>query len=152
MYGPHTSVLYIRSASLNSSLTPLTHHFLKVDAKPYKLQPGGPGYEAVYATTGVLGYLQSLAPSGDLDDAYALMAQQEHALVSALLGYLTSSEARARGVLVVGSERAGPEREPTISFVVAGERPMKSRDVVGVFDRKGNVSLRPGFSFRLLRA
>lgn len=54
-----------------------------------------------------------------------------------LLDYLKSKE--GRGVLIVGDERGGLGRVPTISFVVRGERPIRSKDVVEVFDKKGGV-------------
>ena len=33
----------------------------------------------------------------------------------------------------------GTSRVPTVSFVVQGEKPLKSKDVVKVFDQKGGV-------------
>lgn len=42
-------------------------------------------------------------------------------------------------MLIVGDERGGLGRVPTVSFVVRGERPIRSRDVVEVFDKKGGV-------------
>lgn len=42
-------------------------------------------------------------------------------------------------MLIVGDERGGLGRVPTISFVVRGERPIRSKDVVEVFDKKGGV-------------
>lgn len=111
-----------------------------MSTKSYKLQPGGAGYELTYASTAVLPYLKSLSPSGNLDDAFALITQHEQKLLEVLLGYLTSDEARARGVRVVGDETWGSQRVPTVSFVVTGQRTMKSKDVVAVFDKKGNVS------------
>ena len=39
----------------------------------------------------------------------------------------------------MGDEREGETRVPTVSFVVGGERAMRSRDVVAVFDREENV-------------
>lgn len=140
VYGPHTSVLYARSSSLKTSLSSLAHHFLKVDDKSYKLQPGGAGYELTYGTTAVLTYLRSLSPSGDIDDAFDRVATQEQELVKPLLAYLTSPESRARGVQVVGRESCNPSRVPTISFVVTGDKKIASKDIVSFFDKKGGVS------------
>lgn len=131
--------MYIRAASLAESLSSLAHHFLSVENKPYKLQPGGPGYELTYATTAVVPYLQSLAPSGSIDDAFSLIADHEQILISPILNYLTSAEAQERGVRVVGSESVDLNRVPTISFVVSGERKVSSKDVVSYFDKKGKV-------------
>lgn len=140
VYGPHTSVLYARSSSLKTSLSSLAHHFLKVDDKSYKLQPGGAGYELTYGTTAVLTYLRSLSPSGDVDDAFERIATQEQELVKPLLAYLTSPESRARGVHVVGREGCNPSRVPTISFVVTGDKKIASKNIVSFFDKKGGVS------------
>ncbi|KAI0051002.1 PLP-dependent transferase [Auriscalpium vulgare] len=144
VYGPHISALYARAASLHSSLSPLTHHFLRVVDVSYKLNPGGPGYETVYAVTGVLDYLRALAPTGtdDLDAAFAAIAAHEQALLDPLLAYLRQRE--PRGVRIVGSEEGGLARAPTLSFVVVGERPIKSKDVVKAFDDKGGVGIRYG--------
>lgn len=42
-------------------------------------------------------------------------------------------------MLIVGDERGGLGRVPTVSFVVRGERPIRSKNVVEVFDKKGGV-------------
>ena len=138
MYGPHASLLYARAPALAHSLTSLAHHFLSVDTKPYKLQPGGPGYELVYGCTAVPPYLKSLTPAGTLVAAFDAISAHEQDLLKLLLGYLRSKE--ARGVRIVGDEFEGPSRVPTISFVVVGERAMRSMDVVKAFDLKGDVS------------
>lgn len=57
-----------------------------------------------------------------------------------LLGYLTEEKQFERGVRVVGNAKArGPERVPTISFIVVGQKAIKSKDVVKAFDKKGGV-------------
>ncbi|KAH9918698.1 PLP-dependent transferase [Amylocystis lapponica] len=142
VYGPHASALYVRAPAMTGSLTSLAHHFLKVDMKPYKLQPGGPGYELVYGCTAVPPYLRGLAASGTLADAFALIATHEQKLVGLMLDCLRSKH--ARGVRIVGDEFAGPSRVPTISFVVVGERAMRSEDMVAAFDAKGGVGIRYG--------
>ena len=72
------------------------------------------------------------------------MAAHDAGLAEMLLGYLTADRQRRRGVRVVGEERAGAERMPTVSFlVVEGEHGgslMKRTVVVEGFDRKGKVS------------
>ncbi|KAI0349357.1 PLP-dependent transferase [Trametes cingulata] len=148
VYGPHTSALYVRLAALTHSLSSLAHHFLTpaVHAKPYKLQPGGPGYELVYGCTGVPPYLRALAGAGEgegaLEAAWDAVQRQEQALLEPLLAYLRGR--RERGVRVVGEEKPGEGRVPTVSFVVVGERAMRSRDVVRAFDAKGDVGIRYG--------
>lgn len=142
VYGPHIAALYARSASLESSITALTHHFLTVSSTSYKLQPGGPGYELVYGTSGVLAYLLSLTPSRTLTDTFEAIVAHEQTIVEPLLAFLRSQE--ERGVRIVGEENAGPTRVPTISFVVTGTRPIRSKDVVAAFDRKGGIGIRYG--------
>ncbi len=137
VYGPHTSVLYARAAALENSLSSLGHHFLKIGTKPYKLQPGGPGYELTYACTGVPPYIRSLTPEGTLEAAWAAVAQHEQKLLVPLLNFLQSKA--SRGVRIVGQEDAGLARVPTVSFVVVGDRAIRSPDVVRPFDAKGNV-------------
>ncbi|KAJ8079316.1 hypothetical protein PM082_021818 [Marasmius tenuissimus] len=141
VYGPHISVLYVRHHSIKNTITSIVHHFLNVHSISYKLQPGGPGYELVYGTTGVLPYLLSLTPSNDLKASFEAIADQERKLIAPLLEYLTASEQVKKGVRVVGDEKAGGDRVPTISFVVEGR---KSKDIVKVFDSKGGIGIRYG--------
>ena len=125
---------------LETSVTSIVHHFLDVDTVPAnKLQPGGPGYEIVYGTTGVLAYLLSLTPANDLQATFDAIALHEQNLVKPLLSFLTDSIQYERGVRIVGKATADLTCAPTISFVVVGQRPMKSKDIVNVFDQKGGV-------------
>ncbi|KAI0919366.1 hypothetical protein AcV7_006122 [Taiwanofungus camphoratus] len=142
VYGPHASALYVRKQALLHSLSSLAHHFLNVDAKPYKLQPGGPGYEVVYGCTAVPPYLRGLAPSGDLQSAFKLIARHEQSLIKPLLSFLKSKE--ERGVRIVGEEHASANRIPTVSFVVVGDRAIKSQYIVEIFDKKGEIGIRYG--------
>ncbi|KAF8826976.1 hypothetical protein HHX47_DHR5001048 [Lentinula edodes] len=144
VYGPHISALYVRLSSLLGSVSAITHHFLRVDHKSYKLQPGGPGYELVYGTTGVLPYLLSLTPSNDLKASFNAIAAHEQKLLQPLLAFLTAPEQIERGVRIVGEESPGTNRVPTISFVVVGEKATKSSDIVKVFDKQGGIGIRFG--------
>lgn len=144
VYGPHIGALYTRASSLSSSLNSLAHHFLKVDDRSYKLQPGGPGYELVYGLTAISEYLRKLSPARSLTDTFEQFGRYEQSLIIPLLTFLKSKE--ARGVRIVGEERAGMTRVPTISFVVVGDRAIKSRDVVKAFDKKGKVRRRRSVS------
>ncbi|KAJ3983500.1 pyridoxal phosphate-dependent transferase [Lentinula detonsa] len=144
VYGPHISALYVRLSSLHDSVAAITHHFLKVDKKSYKLQPGGPGYELVHGTTGVLPYLLSLNPENNLQASFDAIAAHEQKLVQPLLAFLTAPKQIERGVRIVGAENAGVTRVPTISFIVVGERATKSSDIVKVFDKKGGIGIRFG--------
>ncbi|KAJ7258105.1 pyridoxal phosphate-dependent transferase [Mycena haematopus] len=143
VYAPHISALYVRTAALASSVSSIAHHFLPSD-RAGKLQPGGPGYETVYGTTSVIPYLLSLTPAHELSATFAAIAAHETRLVSALLAFLTAPAQRARGVRVVGVEEPSTDRVPTVSFVVVGERPMRSKDIVRVFDERGGIGIRYG--------
>ncbi|CAK5270488.1 unnamed protein product [Mycena citricolor] len=146
VYGPHVSALYIRKQVMESSVASIAHHFIPTHGA-YKLQPGGPGYEAVYGTTAIVPYLQSLVPEHDLTTAFAAIAEHETQLVSKLLGFLTAPEQRARGVLVVGVEDVSADRVPTISFIVAGDRSIRSTAIVDVFDKDGRIGIRYGHMY-----
>ena len=91
----------------------------------------------MYGLTAVSEYLRKLSPSRSLTETFEQIARHEQTLITPLLNFLKSKE--ARGVRIVGEERPGADRVPTISFVVVGERPVKSRDIVNVFDQKGEV-------------
>lgn len=132
--------MYVRSSVLETSVKKIVHHFLKVDSVAYKIQPGGPGYETVYGSTGVLAYLLSLTPDNDLQASFNGIATHEQTLVKPLISFLTAPEQRERGVRMVGEETVDLNRLPTISFVVVGQRPLKSKDVVAEFDKKRGVS------------
>ncbi|KAG9038123.1 hypothetical protein FS837_001299 [Tulasnella sp. UAMH 9824] len=163
VYGPHVSVLYSRKSSLDNSLTSLSHYFLK---DYLKLQPGGPGYEVPYGTTGVLPYLLSLSGNGGvgdrpeselLNEAFRRIAAHEEILMKPIIGFLLSGEAKKAGVRIVGPESADNEvRAPTISFVVVGQdgktKRLQSKDVVAAFDSQGGIGIRYGhfYSHRLL--
>ncbi|KIY46833.1 selenocysteine lyase [Fistulina hepatica ATCC 64428] len=152
VYGPHVSALYVRRTALIASVSSIVHHFLDVSTSGYKLQPGGPGYELVYAATGVLPYLRNLTPVRDLRATWDAVALHEQTLLVPLLEFLTHPDQRTRGVRVVGDETPSLARAPTISFVVIGERPIRSRDVVAVFDAEGDIGIRYGhfYAFTLI--
>jgi len=166
VYGPHTAALYTRGSIL-PKLGSVTHHFHmpRHAARPFKLQVGGPGYELVFAAAAVLPYLVSLSsPDAVLFDSEdllrkrskqelraaleqtgALFHQHEKRLMEPVLGFLKSERAYARGVRIVGIEDAGHSaREPTMSFVVVGDKSMKSKDIVERIDSLGTIGIRYG--------
>lgn len=141
VYGPHISALYVRDKSLRTSVSSIVHHFLSphVDDIGYKLQPQGPGYESVYASTGVNQYLLSLTPDNHLDATFNAIALHEQTLLEPLLDFLQEPKQWKRGVRIVGDEKLSLNRVPTVSFVVADDPPVKSSDIVKVFDDTGKV-------------
>ncbi|KAG8738134.1 hypothetical protein FRC10_007256 [Ceratobasidium sp. 414] len=139
VYGLHSAALYTRAESHNK-LTSLAHYFLPThEGSPYKLHPGGNGYERSYAITAVLESLESLG-TGDLESAFARIAEHEAELMRPLMQCLLSPGMKKRGVRVLGLESANPKvRAPTISFVVVGDNPLRSPDVVKQFDAFGDI-------------
>lgn len=131
--------MYVRAHALEHSVTKIVHHFLDVDTVAYKLQPGGHGYELVYGTTGVIQYLLSLTPKNDLRATFDAIAAHEQTLLHPLISFLVDPVQKERGVRIVGEETVNLERVPTVSFVVTGQRPLKSRTIVDFFDKKGGV-------------
>ncbi|KAG2143141.1 pyridoxal phosphate-dependent transferase [Suillus cothurnatus] len=144
VYGAHNAAVYVRSAALQTSLTSIAHHFLKVDNDLYKVQPGGPGYELVYGATAVVPYLKSLTPDDDLVASFDAIANHEQTLLAPLLRFLTDPKQVSRGVRVVGTSKINLSRVPTVSFVVVGQNAIKSKDIVGAFDKKGGIGIRYG--------
>jgi len=86
----------------------------------------------------------SLTPDRDLKKTFDAIAAHEQTLLAPLLGFLTDPQQYERGVRIVGEEKVGLARVPTISFVVIGQKPLKSQNIVGVFDRKGGIGIRYG--------
>jgi cysteine desulfurase family protein (TIGR01976 family) len=124
VYGPHCAVLYVRGPEMES-LANLNHQFMDGSHGPGKLEPGAFPYELLYGAGGVPEYLRELSgqvtgdrESSSLEPAYAAIGTHEERLSSRLLSFLSSEPA----VRIVGDERPGPARLPTISFVVDGCR------------------------------
>jgi selenocysteine lyase/cysteine desulfurase len=137
--------MYVRKPVLETSVKSIVHHFLSpaYDDIGYKLQPAGPGYESVWGTTAVVPYVKSLTPIGTVAAGYEAIAAHDTDLAARLLEYLTAPKQRARGIRVVGSERPGADRMPTISILVLegknGEKAWGSKELIGEFDKKGKV-------------
>lgn len=149
LYGAHNAAFYIRTTALESSLKSLAHHFLPVHNSPQKIQVGGPGYELVHGASGVVPYLLSLTPENKLEASFAAIAQHEQSLLRPLLSFLTDKQQYDRGVRLVGTSTIDLSRVPTVSFVVTGQRAIKSKDIVAEFDKEGNVRLVLSVSVRI---
>ncbi|KAK7458073.1 hypothetical protein VKT23_009979 [Stygiomarasmius scandens] len=171
VYGPHLSSMYVRKSLLAAPsspgtpyLYPLVHHFLtsKYENSALKLQPGCPGYELVYATTGVVEYICGLSGSdispSTLAKSFTLLQNHDYSLAQPLLKFLTSEPAYNTGVRVVGDEGLSSNgdtrhgRAPTISFVVidsssSAEKQRKklwSKSIVQHVDKAGGIGIRYG--------
>lgn len=141
MFGAHNAAAYVRSAALQTSFTSIVHDFLKVDDKPSKFQPGGPGHELVYGASAIVPYLKSLTPEDDLVASFDAIAKHEQEILTPLLRFLTDAKQVDRGVRILGTGEINFSRIPTVCFVVVGQNAMKSKDIVEAFHKKGGVSL-----------
>ncbi|KAG1748292.1 pyridoxal phosphate-dependent transferase [Suillus paluster] len=152
VFGAHNAAAYVRLAALERSLTSIAHDFLKVDDKPYKFQPGGPGHELVYGAAAIVPYLKSLTPEDDLAASFNAIANHERELLAPLLLFLTDAKQVDRGVRIVGTSEINLSRVPTVSFVVVGQNAIKSKDIVGAFEKKGGISIQCGnfYSYHLI--
>ena len=141
VYGVHNAAFYIRTTASESSLQSVVHHFLPVDKSSQKIQVGGPGYELVHSASGVVPYLLSLTPENNLEASFAAIAQYEQGLLQPLLSFLTDKRQYERGVRLFGTSTIDLSRVPTVSFVVTGQRAIKSKDVVAEFDKERDVCM-----------
>jgi selenocysteine lyase/cysteine desulfurase len=92
----------------------------------------------------IVAYLKGLTPEGTLSAAFDAITIQENVLVNALLEFLTAPRQFSRGVRVIGDPSPSPSRIPTISFIVRGDRPLSSREIVAHLDNAGGVGIRFG--------
>lgn len=125
VYGPHLGVLYGKHDKL-LALANLNHEFFAADALPYKLQPGGAPYELVYGAGAIRDYYRDLGIQLGVPQQAALR-DHLHAVESAFHAHENELTARLLDFLggrpdirIVGNTRAGEDRLPTVSFVVAG--------------------------------
>jgi selenocysteine lyase/cysteine desulfurase len=86
-------------------------------------------------------YLKSLTPEDDLAASFDAIANYEQKLLAPLLLFLTDAKQVERGVRIIGTGEISLSRVPTVCFVVGGQNAIKSKDIVGAFDKKGGVSL-----------
>ena len=153
VFGPHVGLLYGKRERLREAAGQ-NHFFIREDEIPYKLEPGGVTHELVAALPAIRDYLAELgtaaapaAPPGEpLDRGYAVIAAHERTLVAPLLEFLRGR----RGVRLLGRADAGPDRAPTVSFVVDGR---DSAAIPAALDRE-RVAIRYGhfFAYRAVEA
>lgn len=144
VFGAHNAAAYVRPAALQTSLTSIVHDFFKVDNKPHKFQPGGPGNELVYGATAIVPYLKSLTPEDDLVASFNAITNHEQDILTPLLRFLTDAKQVERGVRIMGTSEINPSRIPTVCFVVVGQNAIKSKDIVEAFNKKGGISIQCG--------
>jgi selenocysteine lyase/cysteine desulfurase len=135
-FGPHVGLLFGRRELLAAAHSQ-NHFFIGPEAGPYRFEPGNPNHELTASLPAIAEYLRDLSHAsggdGSLSSAFELIAGHESRLAQPLLDAL-SEMPRAR---LLGSPAAGPDRVPTVSFVIDGMRssqvpPAVERDRVAI--------------------
>ncbi len=144
VFGPHCAVLACAGDS-GESLANLNHAWMTAPSPATRLEPGAFPYELAWGAGAVPEYLEAL---GEHHAAapFEVIAAHEQRLVAALLAGL-----RASGrVRIVGDPDPGPDRLPTVSFLVDGRTP---QEIVAATDA-ARVGIRHGHFYapRLLQA
>jgi cysteine desulfurase family protein (TIGR01976 family) len=166
VYGPHMAMLWGRHEAW-AELTSPYHFFTHDEAVPHPFEVGGANHEGCAGLLALAPYLAEVASlgrghapggppaerltvpqlleaagaltRGDITDAFACMEAAERPLQQRLLEWLASRpEAR-----VIGRAVDGPERVPTIAFVVPGRR---SSELASAAHAAG-VALRHGHNY-----
>lgn len=166
VFGPHMAVLFGRHEAWAELHSPY-HFFIDAHDVPHAFEVGGANHESCAGLLALAPYLAELAavqrgatPSDppddaptmpwlleraaaltrrDITDAFTLMEACERPLQQRLLSWLgTRPEAR-----VLGRSQDGPERMPTVAFVVPGRR---SSELAAAAHAKG-IALRHGHNY-----
>ncbi|WP_417885374.1 cysteine desulfurase-like protein [Zunongwangia sp.] len=122
-FGPHLGIMYGKYDLLHE-MEGINHYFFSKDDIPYKFQPGNYNFELTYSLLGIVEYYLDLFQhhftdkqasfQDKLKKSYQLIANQEEALSTELLSYLSTNPK----IKIIGSNEADAnKRVPTISFV-----------------------------------
>ncbi len=144
VFGPHCAVL-AGAAEAAEKLANLNHAWMKNPSPATRLEPGAFPYELAWGAAAVPGYLGDFGRHHG-GDAFRVISAHESALAAKLLEGLQALP----GVRIVGDRRAGPDRLPTVSFLVDGRAPA---DIVAATDA-ARIGIRAGHFYapRLLEA
>jgi cysteine desulfurase family protein (TIGR01976 family) len=134
VFGPHCAVL-AASSEAATELANLNHEWMAAAEMATRLELGAYPYELAWGAAAVPDYLEALADRHGRP-AFEAIAAHERALTTRLLEGLAGRP----GVRLLGSSEPGPERLPTVSFVVAGRDPA---EIVAHADRAG-IGIRHG--------
>ncbi len=119
VYGPHLGLMYIRRDH-QDRLASQNHFFVGPEEGSYRFEPGNVNHELTAALPAIPEYLCELGrrSGGEASVAggFAAIEEYESRLAAPVLEFLAGRE----GVRIVGDSAAGPDRAPTISFVVPG--------------------------------
>lgn len=144
--GPHVGALFGRREVLERARSQ-NHFFVPEDAVPYKHEPGNVTHELVAALPAIPEYLKELdrlhGGTGTIDGAFARIEEHEAALAAPLIQFLEQHPS----VHLLGPG-AGPDRAPTISFLVDGRA---SSELPPLLDEQ-RVAIRFGhfYAYRLV--
>jgi cysteine desulfurase family protein (TIGR01976 family) len=144
VFGPHCAVLAC-APEAGESLANMNHEWMPEPSPATRLEPGAFPYELAWGAGAVPGYLRELSERHSAE-AFEVIRAHEAGLVSKLLEGLTTSTR----VRIVGDPKAGPDRLPTVSFLVDGRAPseiVEATDAAGIGIRAGHF-----YAPRLLQA
>jgi cysteine desulfurase family protein (TIGR01976 family) len=144
VFGPHCAVLACGGDDA-ASLANLNHAWMKAPSPATRLEPGAFPYELAWGAGAVPAYLADFGGHHGAA-AFEVITAHERRLVTTLLEGLTAS-GRVR---IVGDPDPGPDRLPTVSFLVDGRSPA---DIVAATDA-ACIGIRHGHFYapRLLEA
>jgi selenocysteine lyase/cysteine desulfurase len=119
VYGPHLGLMYVRR-ELQDRLASRNHFFIGPEEGSYRYEPGNVNHELTAALPAIPEYLSELGrrSGGEASVAggFEAIAAHEEVLAAPVLEFLAGRD----GVRIVGEAASGPDRAPTISFVVPG--------------------------------
>jgi cysteine desulfurase family protein (TIGR01976 family) len=145
VYGPHLGLLFVRREH-QERMTSQNHFFIGPEAGSYRWEPGNVNHELTAALPAIPEYLKTLGASPTIESAFDAISDHETRLAAPLLDFLRDRP----GVRIIGSDRAGPGRAPTISFVVFRR---DSSEIPTALDAE-HIAIRYGhfYAYRLIEA
>lgn len=143
VYGPHLGLMFAKREH-QAAMTSQNHFFIGPEEGSYRWEPGNVNHELTAALPAIPEYLRELGEAGTIESAFDAITEQETSLAAPLLDFLRDHA----GVRVIGTDRAGPNRAPTISFVVAGR---DSSEIPTSLDAE-DIAIRYGhfYAYRLI--
>ena len=139
VYGPHLGLMYMKGEH-EDRLTSQNHFFIGPEEGSYRFEPGNVNHELTASLPAIPEYLAELGErsgrAATVDGAFEAIAEHESQLAAPLLDFLRERP----GVRILGRDQAGPDRAPTISFVVHGR---DSSEIPTALDGE-NIAIRYG--------
>ena len=149
VYGPHLGLMFAKREH-QERMTSQNHFFIGPEEGSYRWEPGNVNHELTAALPAIPEYLRELSEqsggAATLEVAFDAITGQEMTLATPLLDFLRERS----GVRIIGSDRPGPDRAPTISFVAEGR---DASEIPTALDEM-NIAIRYGhfYAWHLIKA